>query len=82
MIARRRVEFSGEGIWRGLHRNTLIDYSHGQPRIRSLVPPNETERQAVSAELQANTMDILSALAELMRQRCSHRQLRWHRSYL
>ena len=60
-------EFCGEGIWRGLQRSTLIDYSHGQPLIRTLVPPNETDRQAVPADLQTNTVDTLSALAELMR---------------
>jgi hypothetical protein len=61
-------EYSGDGIWRGLHRKTLIDYLQGQPRIRSLVPPNETDRQAVPADLQANTIDVLSAVADLMRQ--------------
>ncbi len=60
-------EYSGDGIWRGRHRSTLIDYLHGQPRIRSLVPPNETEREAVPSDLQTNTVDTLSALAELMR---------------
>ena len=60
-------EYSGDGTWRGRHRSTLIDYLHGQPRIRSLVPPNETERQAVPSDLQTNTVDTLSALAELMR---------------
>ncbi len=60
-------EYSGDGIWRGRHRSTLIDYLHGQPQIRSLVPPNEAERAAVPSDLQTNTVDTLSALAELMR---------------
>jgi hypothetical protein len=60
-------EFFGDGEWRGLHRITLIDYDRGLPLIRSLVPPNETERQKVPPDLQANTVDTLSALAELMR---------------
>ena len=60
-------EYSGDSVWRRQHRSTLIDYSHGRPRILRLVPPNETERQAVPLDLQANTMDTLSALAELMR---------------
>jgi hypothetical protein len=60
-------EYSGEGIWRGLHRHTLINYHQGQPEIRALVPPNESERQVVPSDLRANTMDTLSALAELMR---------------
>ena len=60
-------EFFGDGVWRGLHRITLIDYDRGMPLIRSLVPPNETERQKVPPDLRANTVDTLSALAELMR---------------
>jgi Protein of unknown function (DUF3108) len=60
-------QYSGEGIWRGLHRSTLIDYRQGQPRIRTLVPPNEADREPVPSDLQANTVDTLSALAELMR---------------
>lgn len=60
-------EYVGEGIWRGLHRSTQIDYNQGRPRVRGLVPPNEIERQVVPADMQANTMDLLSALAELMR---------------
>ena len=60
-------EYTGDGTWRGQHRSTLIDYLHGQPRIRSLVPPNEIEREAVPSDLQTNTVDTLSALAELMR---------------
>jgi Protein of unknown function (DUF3108) len=59
-------EYSGEGIWRGMHRATLIDYHQGQPRIRTLLPPNETDREAVPTDLQTNTVDVLSALAELM----------------
>jgi hypothetical protein len=61
------VEFFGDGFWRGRHRVTLIDYDQGQPRVRDLQPPNEAERQSVPTDLQANTIDTLSALAELMR---------------
>lgn len=61
------VEFFGDGFWRGLHRVTLIAYQQGQPLVRSLEPPNEAERQPVPSDLQANTIDTLSALAELMR---------------
>jgi hypothetical protein len=60
-------EFSGDGIWRGLHRTTRINYHQGQPQVVSLVPPNEPDRQAVPSDLQTNTLDTLSALAELMR---------------
>lgn len=60
-------EFFGDGVWRGLHRITLIDYDQGQPMVRDLQPPNEAERQPVPPDLRANTVDTLSALAELMR---------------
>jgi hypothetical protein len=62
------LAFFGDGVWRGVHRITLIDYEHGQPMIRSLVPPNEAERQDVPPELMANTVDTLSALAKLLHQ--------------
>lgn len=61
------LEFFGDGFWRGRHRVTVIDYSRGQPVIRDMEPPNEAERQPVPADLRANTVDTLSALAELMR---------------
>jgi hypothetical protein len=60
-------EFFGDGYWRGIHRITRIDFSHGEPEVRELVPPNETERQPVPSDLRANTIDTLSALAELIR---------------
>jgi len=61
------AQFFGDGVWRGHHRITLIDYARGQPLVRDLQPPNEAERQPVPPDLQANTIDTLSALAELMR---------------
>jgi hypothetical protein len=61
------LRFMGDGLWRGQPRRTLIDYERGQPVIRTLVPPNEEEREPVSPRLQANTVDTLSALAMLMR---------------
>jgi hypothetical protein len=61
------AEFFGDGFWRGHHRVTLIDYANGEPLVRDLQPPNEAERQPVPTDLQANTIDTLSALAELMR---------------
>jgi hypothetical protein len=61
------VEFSGEGMWRGQQRRTLIDYDHGQPQVRDLVPPQQSEREPVPPDLQLHTMDTLSALAQLMR---------------
>ncbi len=62
------IEFSGDGVWHGHERRTLIDYEHGLPQVRELLPPQETEREAVPPELQRHTMDTLSALAQLVRQ--------------
>jgi Protein of unknown function (DUF3108) len=58
--------FLGQGAWRGAVRLTEIAYRRGQPAIRQLVPPNADEREAVPDSLQANTIDTLSALAELI----------------
>ncbi|MBN9562358.1 MAG: DUF3108 domain-containing protein [Alphaproteobacteria bacterium] len=59
--------FAGEGMWGGRARQTLIDYIAGQPLVRSLLPPNDEEREPVPAALQANSMDALSAIAMLIR---------------
>jgi Protein of unknown function (DUF3108) len=61
------VEFFGVGVWRGQERRTLIDYNNGLPQVKELQPPQESEREPVPAELQRNTMDTLSALAQLLR---------------
>jgi hypothetical protein len=61
------VEFTGVGTWRGQQRRTLIEYEHGEPEVRELVPPQHSEREPVPRNLQLHTMDTLSALAELMR---------------
>jgi hypothetical protein len=59
--------FRTEGTARGQSRITAMDYIGGQPLIRRLVPPNEGERETVPPGLQANSVDPLSALAELIR---------------
>jgi hypothetical protein len=61
------IEFFGEGVWRSQQRRTLIGYDRGLPQIKDLRPPQQAERQPVPLELQRNTMDTLSALAQLMR---------------
>ncbi len=61
------LEFYGDGNWRGVQRRTLIDYDNGQPDVKILVPPQETEREPVPRDMQLHTMDTLSALAQLMR---------------
>jgi hypothetical protein len=59
--------FTGEGVWGGRARRTLIDYADGQPLVRSLVPPNDEEREPVPPAMQANSVDALSAIAMLIR---------------
>ena len=58
--------FVGSGQWHGEDRVAEIDYSQGRPIIRQLVPPRDHEREAVPESLQANSIDALSALAELV----------------
>ncbi len=60
--------FEGEGEWGGAPRKTVIEYEHGQPAIRVLAPPADGDRDPVPPALQGNTVDTLSALAQLMRQ--------------
>lgn len=61
------TQFSGEGVWRGKARVTDIVYAQGKPMIRALQPPNEEEREPVPEALRDNSVDTLSALADLMR---------------
>ena len=61
------AHFLGQGNWRGADRHAEIEYQQGKPIIRALEPPNEGEREHVPDSLQANTIDTLSALAELIR---------------
>jgi hypothetical protein len=60
-------EYQSVGVWRGENRETLIDYLHGQPLVRRLIPPQDTERAQVPLALQSNSVDPLSALALLIR---------------
>jgi hypothetical protein len=59
--------FVGEGSWRGVDRQIAIEYKDGKPIVRRLIPANDKERESVPDALQANTIDTLSALAELIR---------------
>jgi hypothetical protein len=61
------ASFYGAGVWRGSERVARIDYEHGMPLIRQLIPPNEAEREPVPPSLQAHSIDTLSALLELIR---------------
>jgi len=58
--------YRSDGLWRGRTRLTEIDYRADPPRIE-LDPPNTSERELVPAELQAGTVDALTALAALLR---------------
>ncbi len=60
--------FYSSGTLRGGTRVTQIDYVNGQPLVRQLQPPNESEREPVAAEQQRDTVDTLSAMAELIHQ--------------
>ena len=61
------AQYFGEGLWRGVKRIADIEYEHGQPKVRQLIPPNETEREPVPENLQANTIDMMSAMMQLVR---------------
>jgi len=60
-------QYQAIGVWRGEPRVTVIDYPHGQPLIRQLIPPQDAEREPVPLALQENSVDSLSALALLVR---------------
>jgi hypothetical protein len=59
--------YFGHGVWHAKDRIAEIEYEKGEPRIRQLVPPNSEEREVVPEELRLNTIDGISALAELIR---------------
>jgi len=60
--------YAAQGSWGGEQRSTVLDYVGGQPTIRQLIPPNDEEREAVPPEAQRNTVDTLTAVAQLLRQ--------------
>ncbi len=60
-------EYQAIGVWQGEDKVTLLDYLHGQPRIRQLIPPQEKYREPVPPALRQNSVDGLSALAFMIR---------------
>jgi hypothetical protein len=56
------------GHFHGDPRVTQISWRGGVPTIIQMQPPVETERDVVPANLQANTIDSLSAMAALIHQ--------------
>ncbi len=62
------VMFASWGTLRGANRRTVIDYVAGQPKIRTLEPADESDRDPVPPAMQHDTVDSLSAMAMLVRQ--------------
>jgi hypothetical protein len=60
-------EFVSQGRWRGEQRAVRIDYQQGSPVIRELTPTEDVPREPIPAALQQNTIDTVSALAQLIR---------------
>lgn len=60
--------FWGNGVWRGADRRTEMVFHGGQPEVVELVPPNDADLEPVPAEMQAGTIDSLTAMAQVLRQ--------------
>jgi hypothetical protein len=58
--------FVGSGNLRGTKRATRIEYVDGNPVIKVLTPPSETERTAIPPTETQHTIDTLSAAALLI----------------
>lgn len=61
------ARYVSEGVWRGRTRRIAMEWQEGQPRLLELTPPDEVEREPVPEALRRDTMDALSALAQLAR---------------
>jgi hypothetical protein len=64
----RPRRYVSEGVWRGEPRRTVVEWPGGQPVIRTMVPPNDEEREPVPETARRDTIDNLSAIAQLIRQ--------------
>ena len=64
----RPRRYAAEGSLRGESRRTVLEWPNNQPAIRVMVPPNDAERLPVPDAEQRNTIDSLSAIAQLIRQ--------------
>jgi hypothetical protein len=60
------VTFLGQGLWRGLQREVRLAYQQGHPMVQALIPPNDGEREDVPEAQRTNTIDSISALAQLV----------------
>ncbi|WP_431284082.1 DUF3108 domain-containing protein [Humitalea sp. 24SJ18S-53] len=63
----RPARYETDGVWRGETRRILLEYPAGEPEVRTLIPPNDAEREPVPPDMARGTMDSLSALAQLSR---------------
>lgn len=52
--------------WRGIEKWTEIEYEQGRPVIRRLLPAVEPEREPVAAATRQGSVDMLSALAQMV----------------
>ena len=56
-----------DGTWRGEPRRVVLDYPGGQPAMRQRLPQEDTTREPVPPEMTRDTIDQLSATAQLIR---------------
>lgn len=61
------IRFTGDGFWRGEARRVEIGYREGHPALLRLSPAEEPDRESVPPGLRHNTVDSLTALAQLTR---------------
>jgi hypothetical protein len=58
--------YQGQGLWRGHQRGVTLAYRQGRPTVEALMPPNDGEREEVSEALRTDSIDTVSALAQLI----------------
>lgn len=63
----RPSRFLAQGHWRGQERVARIEYDRGVPVVKELRPTADEEREPVPSSLRQNTIDAVSALAQLVR---------------
>jgi Protein of unknown function (DUF3108) len=59
--------FSTSGVLHGTNRTASMHWKDGNPVIDAIAPPPELERTKVPPEMQAHTIDALSAMATMLR---------------
>ena len=64
----RPAGFVSEGVWRGRSRRIALGWQGGEPGILELTPSEAGEREPVPESMRRGSMDVLSALAMLVRQ--------------